>query len=144
MLASGQKNLRVISDKKKDLMFFRSKKKSKVLHALIEAFDENPTASKSTIDRVRGREDVREPQVLPAYHLKKDVVAEWPDVKSIVKIVRRRASEDKRFSGQEKEENGKITDRVNDAKRKTTEETTYYISSRELTTNEALNVILPH
>lgn len=91
-----------------------------------------------------GRKEERLCEVLPAEAMSSDFYEHWRDVKTILRVTRKREVENLSRHKKIRNPDGSFTMEGNKDKTKKREDITYYISSREFTADEALTEVRSH
>ena len=109
------------------------------LERIIEKFQGAKKADRAHIkESHRGREEERECLVIGATDLDEKFYAQWPGVKTLIELNRRRQTKDERITVQKRDQDGRNYYEKNEEKVRVKEEKVYYLSSRKLNAKEAL------
>jgi len=107
-------------------------------------FDSKNGTTKTSIDRGHGRHERRKAYMLSAKNMSERFLEKWPSAKVVFALSRTRQEEDKRYVVQTTGDDGKQTYKINGGKVKKSESLTYYVSSKQMTPEEALAEVRAH
>ena len=107
-------------------------------------FEKHTGTVSTTIDHNHGRHERRKAYVLSARNMSDRFLGKWPGAKVVFAIARSRSEKDKRYAIQTTGDDGKQTYERNQGTIKKSFTTTYYVSSQQLTPQEALEEVRSH
>ncbi len=113
---------------------------------LEDLFSQFKGQKKRAVEEGHGRREERTCHLLSSKSLTAEFKDKWPGVKSVFVIHRIREDEDKRYSVQKRDKNGKTYYEVNEnfGGYKSKESRVFYVSSKALTPDEALVEVRKH